>query len=138
MSDKRILLIVDDDPMIVATLEAALSNSNWDIETANDALQAFMKARDLRPFLIVTDVQMPAYGKGSDMVRALRMEKATMLTPVIVLTGMELSRAKRLLPPDDARIQVFNKPPDFDAILLAIKELTGVDPSAAPPPPAAA
>ena len=131
MPNKRRLLLVDDDPAILSVLEEALSSPAWQIETANDALQALMKARDLRPFLIVSDVQMPAYGKGSDMLRALRLEKATASIPVIVLTGMEMEKARLLLPPGDAKVRLINKPPDFARILGLIRELTGVDANAA-------
>ncbi|OGR94077.1 MAG: hypothetical protein A2V88_14485, partial [Elusimicrobia bacterium RBG_16_66_12] len=105
----------------------ALASPAWEISTASDALQALMKARELRPFCIVSDVQMPAFGKGTDMIRALRQEKAISATPVIVLTGMEFERAKRLLPPNDSKVRLLNKPPDFGLILTFIQELTGVD-----------
>ena len=61
----RRLLIVDDDPMILAAMEAGLGDGPWTIETASDAMSAFIKARDLRPFLIISDVQMPSADDGS-------------------------------------------------------------------------
>ena len=127
MPAKRILLLVDDDSSILSMLEGALESPAWQIETASDALAALMKARDLRPFLIVTDVQMPMYGKGTDMLRALRLEKATATTPVIVLTGMDLKKVAPMLPENDTRIKLFNKPPDFDLLIAAIHEMSGVD-----------
>ena len=127
MAQKRCLLMVDDEPMILTLLGDALASPAWEIETASDALQALMKARELRPFLIISDIQMPDYGKGTDMVRALRQEKATASIPVIVLTGMEPERARPLLPMGDERVRLIHKPPDFARILTLIRELTGVD-----------
>lgn len=127
MAEKRRLLLVDDDPMILSLVGEALASPAWEISTASDALQALMKARELRPFCIVSDVQMPLYGKGTDMLRALRQEKAIADTPVIVLTGMDIERARRLLPPSDTKVRLLNKPPNFNQILAFIKELTGVD-----------
>jgi len=126
MASKRRLLIADDEPMILEVMQDALTGPAWDITTASDAMDALMKARELRPFFIITDIQMPSYGKGTDMIRALRMEKAIAATPLIVLTGMDPERAKRLLPADDARLRLLTKPPDFARILSIIKELTGV------------
>ncbi|MDX6769315.1 MAG: response regulator [Elusimicrobiota bacterium] len=126
----RRLLMVDDDPSILMALEAGLGGGPWTIETASDAMSAFIKARDLRPFLIITDVQMPSFGKGTDMVRALRKEKATATTPVIVMTGMDLARARALLPADDPHTRLIGKPPDFPKIEALIRELAGVDPQA--------
>lgn len=131
MAAARRLLVVDDDPMIVEMMAASLENPLWEIATASDAMTAFMKARDLRPFLILSDVQMPSYGMGTDMVKALRLEKATAATPVIVMTGMDLERAKKLLPADDPKIRLIGKPPNLDVIFGLIKELTGIDGRAA-------
>lgn len=132
MAPVRRLLVADDDPMILMAMQAGLGDGPWAIETASDAMEAFIKARDLRPFLIITDVQMPSYGKGTDMVRALRKEKATEATPVIVMTGMDLARAAALLPADDPRTRLIGKPPDFPRIEALIRELAGVDPKARP------
>ena len=130
MANKRRLLIADDEPMILGIMESALAGPAWEITTAQNALDALMKARDLRPFLIITDVQMPSFGKGTDMVRALRKEKATATTPVIVMTGMDLQRAQALLPQNDPYTRLIGKPPDFDKIEALIRELAGVDPKA--------
>ena len=130
MPSKRRLLIADDDPSTLAALEISMTSDAWEIETAADALQALIKARDIKPFCILTDVQMPAYGKGTDMLRALRMEKAIADTPVILLTGMELDRVKKLVASDDPRVRIMSKPPNFPQLFAVIKELTGVEASA--------
>jgi len=132
MATKRRLLIADDETMILEIMKDNLEGPAWEITTATNALDALMRARELRPFCIITDVQMPSFGKGTDMIRALRQEKVIAATPIIVLTGMDPERAKRLLPPDDARLRLLSKPPDFPRILAIIKELTGVDKNAAP------
>lgn len=126
----RRLLIVDDDPMILAAMEAGLGGGPWTIETACDAMSAFIKARDLHPFLIITDVQMPTFGTGTDMVRALRKERASAATPVIVMTGIDLARAKAMLPGEDPYTRFIGKPPDFPKIEALIREMSGVDPQA--------
>jgi CheY-like chemotaxis protein len=131
MATKRRLLIADDESMILDIMKDNLSGPAWEIETASNALDALMKARDLRPFFIITDVQMPSYGKGTDMIRALRQEKVIAATPIIVLTGMDPERAKKLLPPEDTRLRLLSKPPDFPRILSIIKEFTGVEKDAA-------
>lgn len=127
MTAKRRLLIADDEEMIREIMKENLAGPAWEIATANDALDALMKARDIRPFFIITDIQMPSYGKGTDMIRALRQEKVIASTPLIVLTGMDPERAKKLLPPGDERLRLLSKPPDFARILAIIKEFTGVD-----------
>jgi len=131
VANKRRLLIVDDEAIILDLMSDALAGPAWEISTAANALDALMKARDLRPFFIITDIQMPSFGKGTDMIRALRLEKAIAETPIIVVTGMDPERAQKLLPPNDPRVRLLIKPPDFTRILALIKEMTGVDKDAA-------
>lgn len=131
MASKRRLLIADDESMILDIMKDNLSGPAWEITTATNALDTLMKARELRPFFIITDVQMPSFGKGTDMIRALRQEKVIAATPIIVLTGMDPERAKRLLPPADPLLRLLSKPPDFSLILSIIKEMTGVEKDAA-------
>lgn len=130
----RRLLIVDDDPLIINFLSDALTSPAWEVASASDAMSAFLIARDKRPFMIVTDVQMPAFGSGTDMVKALRQEKATALTPVLVLTGLAPERAQPMLPQNDPRIRLMSKPPDIDAIFRHIYEMTGVNGAPEPTP----
>ena len=129
MDQKPCLLITDDDPAILATLSMALESDAWRIETAGDALQALIKVRAFQPFLIMTDVGMPKYGKGTDLLRSVRMEKAIAATPFIILTGMELERVRKMLPEGEKGVRLMGKPPNFAKILELIKELTGVDAS---------
>ena len=127
MPPGRRLLIVDDDPEMLLFLSEALASPAWQIATAPDAMGAFIKARDLRPFMILTDMRMPSFGSGLDMVNALRLEKAVAATPVLVLTGMDAERAKRLVPEGDPLLRLMFKPADIDVIFRHIRELTGVD-----------
>jgi CheY-like chemotaxis protein len=127
MDQKPCLLIADDDPTIREMLSAALESDAWRIETADDALQALIKIRSLQPFLVLTDVKMPKYGKGTDLLRSVRMEKAIAATPFIILTGMDLNQVRKMIPEDDKGVRLIGKPPDFLKILELIKELTGVD-----------
>ena len=125
---KRRLLIVDDDTNTLDILSANLASPDWEIETALDAMSAFLKARETRPFLIITDIRMPTFGKGTDMVRALRKEKVLAKTPVIVLTGIDPEQARSLMPREDPNVRLLLKPPDFDALTALIREMGGLDP----------
>lgn len=126
---KRRLLIVDDDSNTLDILSSNLASPDWEIETALDAMSAFLKARDIRPFLIITDIRMPTFGKGTDMVRALRKEKVLAHTPVIVLTGIDPEQARALMPEGDPNIRLLIKPPDFDALAALVREMGGLRPA---------
>ncbi len=123
---KKRLLIVDDDSSLTDLMQIGLESEHWTIEVAHDALAGFEKARDLRPFLILSDFQMPDFGKGSDLVRAIRKEPVLAKTPVLILTSMEIAWVNARLPAGETRVRVLNKPPDFEKMKATIKELTGV------------
>lgn len=126
--NKKILL-VDDDPVVLEFVRQELSADGWACTTAEDAMEGFEKARDLRPVLIVSDVQMPDFGKGTDLVRALRREPALAKTPVVIVTGMNLSAVKSQLPKDETRVRLLNKPVDMAAIRACMLELGVVRPA---------
>jgi two-component system cell cycle response regulator DivK len=123
----RRILIVDDDPVMIAFLRHGLAADGWDLESAMDAMTGFEKARDKRPTLVITDFQMPDFGKGSDLIRALRREPVLAETPVIVVTSMPLAHVRAQLPKDETRVRFMEKPPDYAILRAFIKELTGAD-----------
>ena len=129
---KRRMLIVEDDDELLSLLTIGLASPGWTIETATDAMAGFEKARDIKPFVIVTDYQMPHFGKGSDMLRALRREPVLAKTPVIFLTSMDLPRVQSQIAADDERVRLMSKPPSFKLLRDCIQELTGVNGAIAP------
>ena len=123
---KKRLLLVDDDSSMLGFVQLGLESEFWTIETASDAMSGFEKVRDIRPFLIISDFQMPDFGKGTDLVRAIRREPVIAKTPIIILTGMELQHVRARLPKGEELVRMLNKPPDFDLLRRYIAELTGV------------
>ena len=78
------ILLVDDDPMIRATLPLALGVQGHEAVAAGDGGQA-LKALRLEAFdLVLTDVLMPDVD-GLEVVRAVRQEFPR--TPVVAMSG---------------------------------------------------
>lgn len=128
--NKKILL-VDDDPVVLEFVRQELTADGWSCTTAREAMEGFEKARDLRPALIISDFQMPDFGKGTDLVRAVRRDPALVKTPVIIITGMNLATVKTQLPKDDARVRLLNKPADMTAVRACMGELGVASPRSA-------
>ena len=59
MSTEQRILIVDDEPDIVALLEYNLRKKGYNIETAENGFDAIEKAKAFMPNLILLDVMMP-------------------------------------------------------------------------------
>ena len=65
------VLIADDDPQGVELLEAYLSDSGYDLQTAADGEETLSKVRDWKPDLILLDIMMPRIS-GFQVCKALR------------------------------------------------------------------
>jgi CheY-like chemotaxis protein len=81
------VLIVDDDPWILRMVSTLLEKRGYAIATASDGEEGLMRADQLRPDLIITDVMMPKLD-GWSLVRALRSRPELALVPVIFLTAL--------------------------------------------------
>ena len=65
------VLVVDDDPDVLASLERGLRLSGFDVATACDGAEALRSATETRPDAIVLDINMPVLD-GVSVVTALR------------------------------------------------------------------
>ncbi|MFZ5815552.1 MAG: winged helix-turn-helix domain-containing protein [Bacillota bacterium] len=85
----RLILVVDDEANIRELCRLYLEQEGFAVEEAADGLEAVAKARQLRPALIVLDLNMPKKG-GMDVTRELQPDGI----PIIMLTarGEELDK----------------------------------------------
>src|SRR5437773_7042281 len=81
------ILIVDDDPWILKMVTTVLGKRGYKIHTAVDGQEAYLKAIEVKPDLIVTDIMMPKMD-GWTLVRSLRQRSDLALTPVIFLSAL--------------------------------------------------
>jgi DNA-binding response OmpR family regulator len=80
------ILIVDDEPHIVAVVRAYLARDGHEVLTAADGDRALQLALAESPDLVVLDVMLPRRS-GFDVLRELRAGGAS--TPVIMLTARD-------------------------------------------------
>ena len=77
------LLVVDDDKGIRETMELALTEEGYIVDTANDAEEAREAIRANTPDLLVLDVMLP----GQDGFELCREIRRTSSLPIILLTA---------------------------------------------------
>jgi CheY-like chemotaxis protein len=99
MSNNVKLLVVDDNPMVLAMLQQALTPLAL-VTTATDAADALLKAVDDVPDLLVCDYRMPGMD-GRQLVEKLRSRPAT-ANFSSVLMASKVDIAERLSPQDAA------------------------------------
>ena len=82
----KTIMIVDDSPLMRASLKANLELGGYKVEFAGDGLLALTQLKNgVKPDLIITDVNMPNMG-GLEFIRNLRVLPGFRFTPVLVLT----------------------------------------------------
>jgi two-component system phosphate regulon response regulator PhoB len=80
------ILVVDDEPDIVALVAYHLAKSGYRVSTASTGPDALAMARDERPALIVLDLMLPGMS-GFDVLEQLRAAEGTKHIPVLMLTA---------------------------------------------------
>ena len=83
MGDK--VLIVEDEPTLLETLEYNLSHQEYDVLTAADGHQALEVAREERPDLMILDLMLP----GIDGIEVCRILRQEMNLPILMLTARD-------------------------------------------------
>jgi CheY-like chemotaxis protein/phosphoribosyl 1,2-cyclic phosphodiesterase len=85
------VLIVDDDPQLVALLEATLETEGVQVFTAPDGESALRFAREQQPSLILLDMHLPGRD-GLEVCRRLRADRSPRCAdvPILMLTGAKL------------------------------------------------
>ncbi len=82
-STRSKVLVVEDEPVLLETLEYNLARQGHEVLTASDGLQALAVARAERPDVIVLDIMLPSID-GVEVCRILRRE---MNVPILMLTA---------------------------------------------------
>ena len=83
MSDK--VLIVEDEPTLLETLEYNLSHQEYDVLTAADGHEALEVAREEQPDLMILDLMLP----GIDGIEVCRILRQEMNLPILMLTARD-------------------------------------------------
>lgn len=78
------ILVVDDDPLVRAVIEALLQADGHTVATAPDGHAAWLQCRTAAFDVVVTDLVMPGMS-GLDLVVAIKSASPSL--PVILLTG---------------------------------------------------
>ena len=81
------VLVADDDPWILRMVAAVLGQRGYEVDLARDGEEAYGKAVQNPPDLLITDVMMPKMD-GWTLIKALRARPELAFLPVIFLTGM--------------------------------------------------
>lgn len=120
MAERRIL-VVDDDKMIHTVVRAAIEKHGYRVFSAFDTMQAPMMARQVKPDLIVLDINMPG-GGGFEAFRRLQMMSWTVQVPVLVYSALTYAEISQHIPASP-QVAYLAKPAPPEDILAAVCSL---------------
>lgn len=90
--NRPLVLIVEDDPLLLAALELKFEQETFDIRIAKNVREARDVVSSSSPDVILLDLIMPS-GDGMGFLRWLRNEKQNRV-PVIVMTNLDKEDAR--------------------------------------------
>ncbi|HXA43711.1 MAG TPA: ATP-binding protein [Candidatus Solibacter sp.] len=89
----RLILLVDDNPSNLELTRMILTGGGYRVETATDGQEGLLKAKELKPALILMDIQLPGMD-GLAATRALKSDPDTAGIKVVALTANAMKGTK--------------------------------------------
>jgi CheY-like chemotaxis protein len=87
MEPKGLILVVDDDPDIVATTRIILEGNGYEVRTAANSREALLRLEQCTPDLMLLDVMMTTDTEGFDLAYRLKEDPKFKDLPIIMLTS---------------------------------------------------
>jgi DNA-binding response OmpR family regulator len=117
------ILIADDEPNIVISLEFLMQHSGYQVKVASDGEQALRLLSDFKPDLILLDIMLPLHN-GFEVCQRIRESPDLSDMKIVMLTakGREVEMAKGLALGADVYI---TKPFATKDLLANVQRLLG-------------
>jgi CheY-like chemotaxis protein len=114
------ILVVDDDPEIVALLTTRLGHRGYRVTSAGDGHRAIELARRERPAIIILDVMMPGKS-GWEVAKDLKHDPVTKDIKIVMLSAM--GKTNELTAAINGADASLDKPFEFEELERIIKTL---------------
>ena len=83
------VLLVDDEPAVIAPLKERLEENDYEVITAYNGQQGLLRALSRNPDIILLDTNMP-FMDGIEMLERLREHPAGRHIAVVMVTGCKI------------------------------------------------
>jgi len=88
------VLIAEDEPSILESLDFILKRAGWSIASVTDGEAALTALKRLRPRVLVLDVMLPKRS-GFEVLKHIRADETTRDLPVLILTAKGQAQDRR-------------------------------------------
>jgi signal transduction histidine kinase/CheY-like chemotaxis protein len=89
------VLVIDDEPIALSMVEAALTSAGYEVELALSGAEGIDRIKSGGVDLVICDLVMPGLD-GFEVVGRLRADEATRDLPILILTAHQLSAADKM------------------------------------------
>jgi signal transduction histidine kinase/CheY-like chemotaxis protein len=89
----KLILVVDDNPSNLELTRMILSSGGYRVEVATDGQEGVLKAKELKPSLVLMDIQLPGID-GLAATRALKADPDTSDIKIVALTANAMKGAR--------------------------------------------
>ncbi|MCD4676049.1 MAG: response regulator [Desulfobacula sp.] len=125
MSEKQLILVVDDDPDLVEAVSMKLESLEYRVAKAYDGEEAMEKIKEERPALVILDVMMPRKNgwevcydiKNNDDLKGIIVVLLTAVADSVKTTSYTHHDGKTTLADD-----YVPKPIDLDKLMEIVKD----------------
>jgi excisionase family DNA binding protein len=123
--ETKLVLIVDDDPIVLEEFREALSGEGFDLDFASDGFEAGRKIYKKKPDLILLDFKMPGID-GFQVCEILHKDKETTQIPIIAVTVLNSEEDIRRIKKCGVK-KYIPKPMDIEKLLISIKDILDIE-----------
>ena len=117
------ILIAEDEPSILESLDFILRRAGWTISAVTDGDAALEAVRRLKPRMLVLDVMLPKRS-GFEVLKQIRADPETHGLPVLILTAKGQQQDRRIAEEFGADVFV-TKPYANAEVVGAVRQLLG-------------
>ncbi len=118
MTDKKKVLIIDDDPAICESVKAILDGSGFDASCALSGKEGLEAFRQTDPDIVLCDMMMEDVDAGGQVTKIMKTERPA--TPVFLLSTIGDTTAATVGLGEYGFSGVFQKPVNFDLLLAVL------------------
>jgi CheY-like chemotaxis protein len=131
--DKPKILIIDDDPDLVESMQITLEANDYQVESAYNGTEGLRLVKEINPDLIILDVMMDSITEGFQVSYQLRSQdpqspyRDYSNIPILMVTGVSQKMHMKFSPEADEDYlpvdEMVEKPIRLDTLLEKVKKL---------------
>ena len=125
-AERKRILVVEDDDFTSLLIQELLDFHGYTVLRAADAVDAYRKANELRPDLILMDIQL-SDSSGLEATRWIREVDALRDTPIVAVTAFAMREDQRRIMESGCDAYIA-KPFHTDYFLETISQLVKAEP----------